>query len=190
MEGGTSALSALSAMTAPAALVGACGLLLLGIYNKYSHIVASLRRLNGERRAAGAAAAAPRPAPDAMREPGALRQRIEQIDHECSLLLRRLRSVLFQILSVAGAMILFLSGSISLGALALLHLPLGGLAVGLVLAGVASLIVAMVLAATEARFIWDVVNAELKWPEEASEDTRVYRDEQRRSSQALRNDQA
>ena len=47
------ALSAISGMTAPAVFVSACGLLMLGLYNKYSRVVGSLRSLHAESRGRG-----------------------------------------------------------------------------------------------------------------------------------------
>jgi hypothetical protein len=149
------ALTTLNGMTAPAAFVSACGLLLLGIYNKYSKIVESLRSLHRELRG--------RKATDSASGLDH-NHREQQIRSECHLLQRRLHNVLAQILAVAAAMVLFLLASLSIGAALLLGVPGTSAAVVLVIVGVVSLIVAMALAASEARFIWQIVSTELDVP--------------------------
>ena len=155
MHTATGALAALSGMTAPAVFVSACGLLMLGLYNKYSKVVASLRALHAELRGRGKAPLV------VTIESG---HREQQIRSECSLLQVRLRNVLAQILAVAGAMVLFLLASLAIGAALLLDLPSSMAAVWFLIAGIVALIAAMVLAALEARFIWQVVSTELTTP--------------------------
>jgi hypothetical protein len=146
------ALSTLNGMAVPAAFVTACSLLLLGVYDKYSKIVASLRSLRGEVR---------EHLEGGVNVP-AYRER--QIESECAMLQKRLKNVLAQILSVATGMILFLLASLAIGAADIMRAPSAGIAVIFVVLGVAAMIVAMAMAAGEARFIWDVMTTELSTP--------------------------
>jgi len=144
-------LGAISGMTAPAVLVSACGLLMLGLYNKYSRVVGSLRALYAESR---------------HRKVDGLgtvdrEHRAQQIASECSVLRVRLRNVLAQIVAVASAMVMFLLASLAIGAALLLSAPATTAAVLFIIAGIVALILAMVLAALEARFIWDVICTEM-----------------------------
>jgi len=141
-------LNTLNGMAAPAALVTACSLLLLGVYDKYSKVVASLRALYSERR-------------ERYGDYGPHHEhRGQQIDIECNLLQQRLRYVLAQILAVATGMTLFLLTSLVVGGAVLFGAPTMDAAAFFAFTGVAALIVAMVLAAAEARFIWRVIRAE------------------------------
>jgi hypothetical protein len=159
MQTVTDALRALNAITAPAVLVSACGLLLLGMYPKYSRIVASLRSLNGELREGR----------EGWRGNADHAYRERQIESECGLLLKRLRNVLAQVMSVATAMTLFLLASLTIAGSMLLHVEMASLAVVFVTIGITALIAAMGLATAEARFIWEVVRTELAMPAASAE---------------------
>lgn len=146
------ALSVLNAAMVPAALIGACGLLLLGVYNKYSKIIASMRTLVAEQRALLKTSAAEPSVENDTRQ--------GQIVAETLLLRRRLRFTVRQIQSITGAATLFLISSLVIAAGTALHLPISGAAAVLVCAGIFALIAAMAEGLIEARMIWQVVEAE------------------------------
>lgn len=151
------AITTLTGMIAPAAFISACGLLLLGLYNKYSNLTRSLRTLVNEFRSISESG------DDGLSD--LLLHRERQIEQQTSLLRQRLGLVLSQVnLTLAGT-IAFLAASLSIGAGMIFHWNTANLVIALVVAGVVFLIAAMIAAMLEARFIWDVVNEELKRPE-------------------------
>lgn len=147
------ALSVLNAAMVPAALIGACGLLLLGVYNKYSKIVASLRSLAAEQRSLLRAGAQ---SPTLENE-----SRQGQIVAETLLLRRRLGYTLRQIQFITGAGSLFLISSLVIAAGTAAHVSVSGAAAVLVCAGLAALLGAMTQGLVEAKVIWQVVEAEI-----------------------------
>jgi hypothetical protein len=150
-------LPVLTAMLAPAVMVSACSLILLGFSNKHSQAIASLRRLNGELRQH-------REIPDSTSET-TYRQRDEQLLRQCTLMRRRVHLVLTQIQALTVAITLFLATSLTIGGALLLHwnalIPI----LSLMIAGILALAVAMLQVFPEVRLIRTVLDTEIPAPE-------------------------
>ncbi|MCF8261811.1 MAG: DUF2721 domain-containing protein [Melioribacteraceae bacterium] len=95
-------------MLAPAVMISACGLLLLGINNKYSLVVNRIRLLNGERREKKALVAK-----DKNTTEDNVRQ--ESVNIQIELLLHRVKLVRNAVLSYAIAVAMFVITSFLLG---------------------------------------------------------------------------
>jgi len=143
-------------MLAPTAMVAACGLLLLGIYNKNSNTLAIIRALNAERRKLILNAQ--------KADTGLADLREVQIGHENQLLRNRLRIALGQMRATVTATVLFLVASLGLGLGEIFHWRSGGFIICLMIMGISSLIVGMILALAESDIIWKVIQAELTMP--------------------------
>lgn len=143
----------LNAVMIPAAMITACSLLLLGIYDKYSKIVASLRSLSSERRGL-VRVLNERTSPEDH-------SRRQQIDEECLLLRRRLGYALRQMQTIVAATTLFLIASLLIAIEVAMHIRVDIAVACLVCLGIAGLIIAMAQALLEARMIWRVVDAEV-----------------------------
>jgi hypothetical protein len=150
------AIPVLTAMLAPTAMVAACGLLLLGIYNKNSNTLAIIRALNAERRKLIQNSQKPGSDLADLRE--------IQISRENDLLRRRLRIALGQMRATVTATVLFLVTSLGLGLGQIFRWNAGGLVICLMILGITSLIVGMVLALAESGIIWRVIQAEMTLP--------------------------
>jgi hypothetical protein len=142
----------LGAMMTPAAMITACSLLLLGVYDKYSKIVASIRALGVEHRSSDAVGAADRLPEEERRD--------RQVTAELALLRRRLTNVLIQVRAIIAASAAFLIASVCIGIGQIgswNSAPIVGVAVA---AGFASLLAAMIMALGEIGLIGAVVAAE------------------------------
>jgi hypothetical protein len=157
MEG----LSVLNSMIAPAALITACSLFLLGVYDKYSKIVASLRTLNIERRAITAAN------PQDASHGSSIRH--EEIAQEWPVLRTRLAYALTQMRLITASTALFLIASLVIGSAHLLHIDTTSVALTLVALGLASLLVAMLIAVAEAGMISAAIDLESPSSTQSSE---------------------
>jgi hypothetical protein len=143
----------IAAMMTPATLISACGLLLLGIYNKHASSTASLRTLNRELRSLANGPV------DKSSE-----WRRLQVEKQCRLLRRRLTLTLRQIQYVAVASCLFLLTSLMLAAGQVLNFKAADVAAILLAVGIFALIVPMALVVVEARTIDEVLDTETAMP--------------------------
>ncbi len=139
-------IAIMSAMLTPAAMITACGLLLLGVYNKYTSVVASIRKLNAEMRR--------------IDSDGAVRA--DQIRQESALLRSRLDLLLRQFAAICCSTVLFLGGAVMIGVGMVVHANLGPAALATVILGEVVLAVAMISSVQEVRFIRVTIDAEIK----------------------------
>jgi hypothetical protein len=150
-------LPVLTAMLAPAVMISACSLILLGFSNKHSQAIASLRRLNSELRQH-------REIPDGASET-TYRQRDEQLLRQCTLMRRRVHLVLTQIQALTSAITLFLATSLTIGGALLLHWNAIVPILSLMIAGILALAVAMLQVFPEVRLIRTILDTEIPAPE-------------------------
>ena len=153
MDGLAQTLPVLTAMLAPAVMVSACSLILLGFSNKHSQAIASLRRLNGEWRQH-------RETPDGTPE-ASYRLRDEQLVRQCTLMRRRVHLVLTQIQALTIAITLFLATSLTIGGALLLHWNAVVPILSLMIAGILALSVAMLQVFPEIILIRTVIDTEI-----------------------------
>jgi hypothetical protein len=142
----------LGAMMTPAAMTTACSLLLLGVYDKYSKILASIRALNVERRGADAID------PSIMLPEQERRE--FQVIAELALLRRRLENVLMQVRAIVTATAAFLVASLCIGAGLIAQWNSASVVGVAVVVGFLSLLGAMVMALGEIGLIGEVLAAE------------------------------
>jgi hypothetical protein len=162
MEG----LSILNAMIAPAALITACSLFLLGVYDKFSKIAVSLRTLNSEQRALLFSVT---DEADPERE-----RRLSQIGRDWALLRRRLDSTLRQLQCIEAATALFLLSSLLIACQMVFHVPTIAGAVVIVCIGVLALMASMIQALGEARTIRRLLVEETSTLSDPSFDEPLY----------------
>lgn len=143
-----SVLQTIQLLVAPVVMISACGLLCLALYNRLAAIVARARAFHKERFDAQARLAA-------TTDPGApdptvqhLRRRVELLDGQTDQILARAALVRNAVILLLATVICMLACSLALG-LSLLASAFAGLALTFFLVGVATAIVAMILAITE-----------------------------------------
>ncbi len=105
MQISVTTINVIQAMLAPGLMISACGLLILGMNNKYSMVVGRIRLLNEERRRLKAAG----PAGDMQRS------RLESIAAQLAELLHRLRLVRNAVVGYSLAVALFILSSLFIG---------------------------------------------------------------------------
>jgi hypothetical protein len=105
MQISVTTINVIQAMLAPGLMISACGLLILGMNNKYSMVVGRIRLLNEERRRLGSAG----PAGDTQRS------RLESIAAQLAELLHRLRLVRNAVVGYSSAVALFILSSLFIG---------------------------------------------------------------------------
>jgi hypothetical protein len=142
MEPTISVVSIIQAMLAPGLMISACGLLILGMNNKYSMVVNRIRLLNEERRRSR----------DQARE-GQLTQqqeRLRNVDAQLELLHWRIRSVRNAVLGYSVAVACFIVSSLFIGLrLLVLGLVVEGFILASFILGVLAALVGVAFAVAE-----------------------------------------
>ncbi len=105
MQASATTIGVIQAMLAPGLMISACGLLILGMNNKYSMVVNRIRLLNEERRRLG-------PPGDGD---GTRGQRLASIAFQLDELLHRLRLVRNAVVGYSAAVALFILSSLFIG---------------------------------------------------------------------------
>jgi hypothetical protein len=146
MQISITAINVIQAMLAPGLMISACGLLILGMNNKYSMVVGRIRLLNEERRRLKAA------------QPGdeLQRARLESIAVQLGELLHRLRLVRNAVVGYSAAVALFILASLFIGLRILAGWPEAA-ALMLFIAGVLSVLAGVFFAASEALLGYRIV---------------------------------
>lgn len=149
MQISMTAITVIQAMLAPGLMISACGLLILGMNNKYSMVVGRIRLLNEERRRLEASQAL-----DDMQ-----RARLESIAFQLEELLHRLRMVRNAAISYLSAAALFILSSLFIGLRMLAGWPEAA-ALILFIAGVLAVLAGVFCAVREAWLGYRIVLAE------------------------------
>jgi len=153
----TSIVEIIQLMLAPGIMISACGLLLLGMNNKYSLVVNRIRLLNEERRKAIHKTAEDK---DFNYQET---QRIESISMQISSLVYRVKLVRNAVLSYTIAVALFVLTSLSIGFGYLFDLTrLNSFVTILFLVGMLSVLCGVMFAAYETYKGYEIVNFEVK----------------------------
>jgi len=153
----TSIVEIIQLMLAPGLMISACGLLLLGMNNKYSLVVNRIRLLNEERRRA-------------VRKSGETKnfdyqetQRLESISMQITSLVFRVKLVRNAVLSYTIAVALFVLTSLAIGFGFLLEITkLNSFITTLFLLGMAAVLFGVIFAAYETYKGYEIVNFEVK----------------------------
>jgi hypothetical protein len=144
-------------MLAPGIMISACGLLLLGMNNKYSLVVNRIRLLNEERRKAI------HKTTDDKDFNYQETQRLESISMQISSLVYRVKLVRNAVLAYTTAVALFVLTSLSIGFGFLLELTkLNTIVTILFLLGMVSVLCGVIFAAYETYKGYEIVNFEVK----------------------------
>jgi len=149
-------LQIIQLMLAPAIMISACGLLILGINNKYSLVINRIRLLNEEKRELLLKFAA---------EPTTteVNVRIESISNQINDLVNRARLVRNSVLSYTSAVALFVGTSLLLGVASVMSMgKLNYFIIASFLCGMASVLVGVVFAGMETKKGYDIVLYEVK----------------------------
>jgi hypothetical protein len=153
----TSIVEIIQLMLAPGIMISACGLLLLGMNNKYSLVVNRIRLLNEERRKAI------RKTTEENKFNYQETQRLESISMQISSLVFRVKLVRNAVLSYTLAVALFVLTSLLIGFGFLLDLTrLNSFITILFLFGMISVLCGVVFAAYETYKGYEIVNFEVK----------------------------
>lgn len=151
-----SAVQIIQLMLAPAVMINACGLLLLGINNKYSLVVNRIRLLNEEKRRLMIKIGEKSPTTDDN-------VRLESIAVQISALVYRAKLVRNSVLCYTIAVALFVSTSLVLGVSSVLSLgKLNFLIITTFLLGMSFVIIGIVFAAFETKKGYDIISYEVK----------------------------
>lgn len=146
-------------MLAPGLMISACGLLLLGMNNKYSLVVNRIRLLNEERRRYFAKAG----------ERGFNYEetvRLESISKQINELLNRVSLVKNAVLYYTIAVALFVITSLFIGLFYFFEIPdLNIFVTFLFLCGMISVLIGVIFAATETKKGFDIIKLEVKTEE-------------------------
>ena len=153
----TSIVEIIQLMLAPGIMISACGLLLLGMNNKYSLVVNRIRLLNEERRRI-------------VRKTSEVKdfdyqetQRLESISMQISSLVFRVKLVRNAVLAYTSAVALFVITSLLIGFGFLLEITkLSSFITILFLLGMISVLCGVVFAAYETYKGYEIVNFEVK----------------------------
>ena len=153
----TSIVEIIQLMLAPGIMISACGLLLLGMNNKYSLVVNRIRLLNEERRRV-------------VRKTSEVKdfdyqetQRLESISMQISSLVFRVKLVRNAVLAYTSAVALFVITSLLIGFGFLLEITkLNSFITILFLLGMISVLCGVVFAAYETYKGYEIVNFEVK----------------------------
>lgn len=150
------ALQIIQLMLAPAVMINACGLLLLGINNRYSLVVNRIRLLNEEKRKIMLKIGEKSPSIEDN-------IRLESLAVQIKALIFRAKLVRNCILSYAIAIALFISTSLVLGISSVLSLnKLNYLIITTFLLGMISVIVGVIFAGYEALKGYEIISYEVK----------------------------
>jgi hypothetical protein len=153
----TSIVEIIQLMLAPGIMISACGLLLLGMNNKYSLVVNRIRLLNEERRKAI------HKTTDDKDFNYQETQRLESISMQISSLVYRVKLVRNAVLAYTTAVALFVLTSLSIGFGFLLELTkLNTIVTILFLLGMVSVLCGVIFAAYETYKGYEIVNFEVK----------------------------
>jgi len=153
----TSIVEIIQLMLAPGLMISACGLLLLGMNNKYSLVVNRIRLLNEERRRAI------RKSIEEKDFNYQETQRLESISMQISSLVFRVKLVRNAVLSYTIAVALFVLTSLSIGFGFLLEITkLNSFITVLFLLGMISVLCGVIFAAYETYKGYEIVNFEVK----------------------------
>lgn len=142
-------INVIQAMLAPGLMISACGLLILGMNNKYSMVVGRIRLLNEERRRLKSA----------QNMDDLQRARLESIGIQLKELLHRLRLVRNAVVGYSLAVALFILSSLFIGLRILAGWP-ESVALALFIAGVLSVLAGIFFAASEAVLGYRIVQME------------------------------
>ncbi len=150
------AVQIIQLMLAPAVMINACGLLLLGINNKYSLVVSRIRLLNEEKRRLMIKIGEKAPTTDDN-------VRLESIAVQISALTYRAKLVRNSVLCYTSAIALFVSTSLVLGISSVLSLgKLNFLIITTFLLGMSFVLIGIVFAAFETKKGYDIISYEVK----------------------------
>lgn len=150
------AVQIIQLMLAPAVMISACGLLLLGINNKYSLVVNRIRLLNEEKRRLMTKIGEKAPTTDDN-------VRLESIAHQIKALTYRARLVRNTVLCYTTSVALFVTTSLILGVSSVLSLnKLNFLIIITFLLGMTSVFVGIVFAGLETKKGYDIISYEVK----------------------------
>jgi hypothetical protein len=150
------AVQIIQLMLAPAVMINACGLLLLGINNKYSLVVNRIRLLNEEKRRLTLKIGEKAPTTDDN-------VRLESIAHQIRALTYRARLVRNTVLCYTTSVALFVTTSLILGVSSVLSLgKLNFLIITTFLLGMTFVFVGIVFAGLETKKGYDIISYEVK----------------------------
>ena len=150
------AVQIIQLMLAPAVMISACGLLLLGINNKYSLVVNRIRLLNEEKRKLMIKIGEKTPTTDDN-------VRLESISIQITSLVYRSRLVRNSVLSYTLAVALFVITSLVLGISSVLSLgKLNFVIIGTFLFGMCFVLIGVVYAGFETVKGYDIISYEVK----------------------------
>ena len=153
----TSIVEIIQLMLAPGIMISACGLLLLGMNNKYSLVVNRIRLLNEERRKTI------HKTTDDKNFNYQETQRLESISMQISSLVYRVKLVRNAVLAYTTAVALFVLTSLSIGFGFLLDITkLNSFITILFLLGMISVLCGVIFAAYETYKGYEIVNFEVK----------------------------
>lgn len=150
------AVSIIQLMLAPAIMISACGLLLLGMNNRYSLVVNRIRLLNEEkRRILLKAGEKPLSTDDNVR--------LESIAQQISFLVYRIKLIRNSVLSYAFAVALFVLTSLLLGISSVLSIyKLNYFIIITFLLGMISVLAGVLLAGFETKKGYDIIKFEVQ----------------------------
>lgn len=154
-SGQLNAVSIIQLMLAPAIMISACGLLLLGMNNRYSLVVNRIRLLNEEKR---------RLLLKIGEKPPSLDEniRLESISKQISFLVYRVKLVRNSVISYAIAVALFVITSILIGVSSVLPLfKLNYFIIITFLLGMISVLIGVLLAGFETKKGYDIIKFEV-----------------------------
>ncbi len=150
------AVQIIQLMLAPAVMINACGLLLLGINNKYSLVVNRIRLLNEEKRRLMLKIGEKAPTTDDN-------VRLESIAHQIKALTYRARLVRNTVLCYTTSVALFVTTSLILGVSSVLSLgKLNFLIITTFLLGMTFVFIGIVFAGLETKKGYDIISYEVK----------------------------
>ncbi len=150
------AVQIIQLMLAPAVMISACGLLLLGINNKYSLVVNRIRLLNEEKRRLMTKIGEKAPTTDDN-------VRLESIAHQIRALTYRARLVRNTVLCYTTSVALFVTTSLILGVSSVLSLgKLNFLIITTFLLGMTFVFIGIVFAGLETKKGYDIISYEVK----------------------------
>lgn len=150
------AVQIIQLMLAPAVMINACGLLLLGINNKYSLVVNRIRLLNEEKRRLMIKIGEKAPTTDDN-------VRLESIAHQIKALIYRAKLVRNTVLCYTTSVALFVTTSLILGVSSVLALgKLNFLIITTFLLGMTFVFIGIVFAGLETKKGYDIISYEVK----------------------------
>lgn len=150
------AVQIIQLMLAPAVMINACGLLLLGINNKYSLVVNRIRLLNEEKRRLMIKIGEKAPTTDDN-------VRLESIAHQIKALIYRAKLVRNTVLCYTTSVALFVTTSLILGVSSVLALgKLNFLIIATFLLGMTFVFIGIVFAGLETKKGYDIISYEVK----------------------------